>query len=277
MTMPSKLHTALSEKLGDAVYKIDGEEKKLLDIITADGGWYDKFEASVKIQKANEDIKAEREQLKEKVKTIKTEFDTVKTSISDKDKEIERLQTSQLSDEDKQKLEKLKANNGMTDEAQAKVNALQDKFDTLTGDIKILKEDGVKKDEAVKLATINKKKESLRLEVITALTEKGIVGDNTKLALNDILAEGYAKLSDPDESGNVSNAFYIKKGSTILAAETAAEMAEAYAVKNESLVSSSKNTGTGNNHSSNGNGATFDWGKASTDDVQGEFLIKTEY
>jgi len=263
MPMPAKLHDLLTEKLGDEKYKLGDEEQKVVDILA---NWEDAASAKDKVQKANKEISDEREALKKEVGTLKDSLKEKDTALADKDKEIERHQQNALSDDDKAKLEALKGK-GMTPEAEAKYNALEAKLNEAADNITKLTDTITQKEQLAEKATEASHREKLNTALLSALAEKGIKSPkNQKLAIAAINADGLAKISKA-EDGTYKQAFIIRKDGKDLEA-TIDGLAEHFAGEHESLVDSSGNQGTGNNHDSGTGNHGYEWGKGTLDDAR---------
>jgi hypothetical protein len=240
MPMSKAIHDALSEKLVDAKVSVDGKEISLIDLVVQ---YQDKAEYADKVKTINEEFKAEKAALKEKL-------DSVTATIAQKDEEIKRIQGGMLSDEDKAKFESFKKSGGVTPEVEAKMNKLADDLKTALAQMDSLVKENT---EAKQQAAESKKaalSEQLKTTVLTALQEKGIVGENARIAWNDIRAEGLADLVE-SETG-ISQTFVIKKDGKPLSANVA-ELADHYALTHQSLVKPSGNQGSGHDHQPNNN------------------------
>lgn len=241
MPMPKKVHDVLSEKLSDAKVTIDGEETLFVDYIEA---LFDKADAAVKIQTANAEISKGREKAEANVKDLKKKLEDLSVAQKEKEDEIKRLQDSMLSDDDKKKLDDLKRSGGITREAEAKINALAAQVEEAQkATEELTKKYEQERDEKI-AAEASGRKERLRSDITTALGKVGIVGENSRIALNDILAE--SMVSDTE----TGRAYTVLKDGKICSVETIDELASHYASVNENLVRSSGNSGPGQTHTS---------------------------
>lgn len=235
MPMSNAVHDVLKEKLADAKITIGDDEVSLFDFVV---GLQDQSDYAEKTKKINEELKAEKTSIKEK-------HDALEAELSKKATQVQELQKGLMSEEDKQKLEELKKTGGISPEIQAQLNKNAEDLKVAMEQINSLTESNKAEQAATREAKLSAQQEQLKTSVLTALQEKGIVGENARVAWNDIRAEGLASITEND--GNISHNFVIKKDGKPLTANCA-ELAEHYASSHEFLVKSSGNGGSGLDH-----------------------------
>jgi len=240
MAMPSALHKVLKESLVDKTY----DEKPVLDFISE---IYAQYEAADKIKKANEDHIKEREELKTKNKEYKEIVDKKDKELKDMGSEIEKLKTSQLSDEERKQWIETKKK-GMTSDAEAEFNRLKATVEELNAEIKTEAQKRIDAEKRSKESTYAGKRTELETKIYKALSDKGINGSDADMAIAVIEKQGLFKL-DETETG-FAEKFFVKgdKGEPLSA--SISELADYMATKHENLVKSSGNRGSGINHSS---------------------------
>jgi len=229
MTMDAKVYEVLKASLADKKIEKDGKELPLIDLVS---GWHDVIEVSDKIKKANEDLSNERKQLQEDIKASRE-------AIKKAEQEVERYRKGALTDDDKKSFEAWKSK-GMTGEAEAKFNALQDQLKTMIAEHTTLKNQFQEKEELVQKTTREKMEADLKADLLNKLAEKKISGKNARLALAAILSEGLAKYNEKGE-----RVYTIVKDGKILASDIDG-LVNDFASQNENLIESSGNRGTGN-------------------------------
>ncbi len=244
MPMSKALHDALSS---DALKEIKIEDKTVLAYVTE---LYDTAQAKEKVQNSNDDISKERDKLKEKLKTIKTESETKDKAITDKDTEIERLKADSLTPEEKKAWLETKKS-GMTDDAKAEFNKLNDNFTKLNEKFEASEKKATETEKNYQEAKRAEKMAGLKDTLKTSLAGYKIGGKNANVAMAYLESENMFKIHE--ENGQISYKFYTKndKGEDLSA--TADDLAKHVATNFENLVDSSGKAGPGNTHDNNKN------------------------
>ena len=233
MAMQDFLYNALNEKLADEKVTIDGEEKKLLDIVV---DWEDGFTRTAKV---NEDLKHDRE--------------TLKGEKSDLTSKLTELET--MKNELQQKIDEAKGStskrNRETEELQKQINTLSDNLKSVTEQLS----DANAKYQAAQTqsreATRNAALESLKTDILTEFGKHKIIGGQASMALSTILAQGNAKVVD-GENGTFVRDFSVFKDGKALTADIAS-LCKHVADENPWLISASGKTGSGRDHTTDGN------------------------
>jgi len=208
--------------------------KEIMDISDA-------ADAKTKVQEANKELIADREKLSVKEKEKEKELQKML-------EEIKRLQTSQLTDEDRKKLEDFKSK-GMNPEVESKFNGLNATIESLQKTIAAEQEARKISEENAKKAELNAKMQAMDNSLITALDKVSIRGSATEFALAYIQKKNLATISDDGRE-----IYTIYKDNKPFPA-TVEELAAHIAKTNEQLVSPSGNNGTGQSHSSQNSGS----------------------
>lgn len=232
----------------------------------------DTAEATEKVRDANKHLTDQRTDWEKKEKEYKstiTEFETGKTkfedSIKEKDLKITTLEKEKLTPED---LVKLKA----SEDLQAKINALTE---TVIGVKKELEDSKTATAEATKKsdeATQNAAVEAQKIKVQKELIKNNVIdndkGNSNTVALHAMAALGNYKVEVVD--GKIVEKYYTRNDKNELAESDLSGIAKDFAEKNQSSVSASGNSGSGENHgrssyNSSSNPQTFQEQKVEAD------------
>lgn len=245
MAMPKVVHDALAAALKDVKFPWRGEEASAMDVL---GEWFDSDEAKDPLKKANDDLTKKRDKLRAELDELKT---STEKGLADLKAENERLLKSQLSDEDKKKLEALKGS-GMTSEAEARFNKVTADLETITKRLDESEKARNAERETAAKARLDVARQKLRGEIVDALGKVKVTGNNAKLAIAGIMQDGLVNV-EFNEDGTEKRTVHIQKDGKTLAA-TVDDLAKHFAETNPSLVDSSGNAGAGMRPVPGGNG-----------------------
>jgi len=242
MGMPDKLYNLLKEKLGDAKYTLDGKENTVLDIIAGDEGlWALSQDVLPKVKDNNKDLTDQREAWEKEKKDLKSK-------VSDSESEIEKLKTSQLTDDERKEWLKIK-DKGMTTDVEAKFNAQADQIKTLTDTVTDLTQ-GIETERKERAnASRESAEQRMRNDVLVELGKHKIEGDSADLAFTHLSTKGYARLSEKD--GKFSPIFRLMKDGKELESDLSSVVKSiAESDLGKRLATGTKQGGSGDNHNS---------------------------
>jgi len=254
---------ALSAALKKVLADLKVGEKFVIDIVT---DLDDKAEAKDKVQKANDDLTKQREKWETSEKDYKTKVEGFETSVKDKDTEIKRLQSNQLTDEDKKKIEDYKKG-VMNEDVTAQFTAINSKLEIVTKSLQTEQDLRKTEQENAKTLKLDTANETLRNTLSKALTGKKILdGENTKYntsALHTIIGEGLAKVV-VNEDGTIEKKFYTRNDKKEIQTATVDELADYFASNNEGFIASSGNSGSGHDHNNSSKNHQSNYGQSRT-------------
>lgn len=234
MALAEAIYSSLKENLADKKVTIDGKETALIEAVT---GWYDKAEAAVKIQEANADLIKKRD-------ALRGELEEIKKTVGAKDSEIEKLKTSQLSEDERKQWLELKGK-GMTPDAEAKYNALEAKLNDYTQKFDEVTKKLAAEGERVKESTMRAADQELRNRAITELAKHKIEGGNAETALYELLGKKHLQIVEKD-GDFISQIRDFKDGKEL--ESTLDGVIKNYADSHQYLVTGTRNGGSGDNH-----------------------------
>lgn len=243
MPLSLAVYNILKEKLGDVKYpeSVDGKEITMIDWIAGDTGIFEKADHAIKIQKINEELKAEK---------VKAESDlkAAKESLAKVNADYDAIKKDQLTPEQKAALKK-----GMTEEAEARLNAAVKAAEEAKAQIQALTTQLSEKDvRAVEMATKAATAE-VEKKMLAKLTAKKIVGKNAELAVLNLKNSGNIKVVR-GEDGTFSEKYYITENGKLLEA-TPDQIVDNVVKEFPALVSGTGDKGAGQHHSDSAPGA----------------------
>ena len=231
--MDTGVYDALKEKLGDTKIKIGEEEKSLIDIVV---DWED---GVVKTRTANKDLTGQRDTWEKREKEFKTAVEQLETAKNSLQAQLDDLQKKGSSGKEKET------------ELQKQINALNDQVKSLKETSEAADKRARDMEDKANKANETASVKGLREKIINGLSKYKIVGERADLAIEAIMAKGFAKLVKDDETGLYSESFCTLKDSKQLAADCEV-MCKWFADTNQYLVEGSGMPGTGNQHNSVG-------------------------
>lgn len=200
--MDTELYDTLKEKIGDAKFTVDGEEKDLLSVVA---DWEDGL---TKVKRVNGELKTEKQGLQ----NARQELEQKVAEFEKSKAELERqLKEATMSDDDRKRLEKFKKG-GYFDEEEVmrKENAFQDKLDQLQKKLdEVEKARRQEREERVN-AAMSAAEEKMKSDVISELSKHDIPGDRAETLYYTMQHKGNVSVSQGDD-GNIKRILVLSK------------------------------------------------------------------
>ncbi len=245
MPMTEKLRKLLSTVCKDQKH----DDKPLFDVVE---GWFKATERP--------DLSDDLEQAKKDLKEVVDERTGLKSKLKEKDSEIETLKTSQLSDEQKQKLVD-------SESMQSQLNTVTASVAKLTADLNSSQERGLAKDKAILEGERKTANASLENDLSTALVAAGIKNPKSiQLAKALNKAEGLATVTETE--GVFGRRFQYMKDGNPYSLEGLDGVAKHLSENYKSLVDPSGGGGMGGESFQSGNSGTPVDNKASLQEAR---------
>lgn len=236
MALSLAVYNILKEKLGDAKYpeQIDGKDITMIEWIAGDKGIFEKADHAIQIQNINKDLKSEKEK-------AESELKAARESLAKVQSEYDAIKKDALTPEQKAALKK-----GMTEEAEARLNAAVKSAEEAKAQIQALTTQLTEKDaKAIEMATKAATAE-VDKKMLARLAEKKIVGRNAELAVLNLKNSGNVKVTRNDD-GTYNERYYITDAGKILEA-TPEQLVDSVVKEFPALVTGTGSVGSGQQH-----------------------------
>jgi len=247
---------SLDKAIKDALKDVKVGDSTAISIVEAA---FDKAEAKDKVQKANEELTAQRKEWEVKEKEYKSKNAELESKVqkfekSDKEKteKISVLEKEKLTPEER---EKLKASEAL----KADMNQIIEEVKALKEDNETQKNKRIEAEKASRVAILNERKQAQKTAISTELSKHKIIDGKNAQAMHVLFGDGWAKLEVNDD-GTTEEKYYTKNSEGELVTSTLAKTIANFAENNKFYVAPSGNIGTGQNHNrfEQGSGGKFE-------------------
>ena len=242
---------ALNKIIKDALKDLKIGEESAVSVVEAA---FDKAEAKDKVQKANEELTAQRKEWEAKDKEYKASISKFEKSEKEKSERISDLEKEKLTPEERAKLKS-------TESIEANFNKIKEELSAIKAENETEKSQRVEAQKKAKDALISEKKQAQKVAISNELNKHKITDDKNTQAIHTLFGEGLVKLEEK-EDGTTTEIYYRRNKDKELVASTLEELVSDFADKNKHYVQPSGINGLGQNHTRL-SGGTVDFSKYS--------------